>query len=87
MREAIKIGITKGSSFKDAIKRASGFKGYEIRIQKLVKGTLEEVFYLEQTLHDKWEHKKLKPTNHFSGWTECFEMDLEIIKSVPKKSS
>lgn len=83
-REALKIGITKGTNYKDAIKRARGFTGYDIRIQKLVYGTLEEIFYLEQYLHEKWAHKKLKPTNKFGGHLECFEVDSEIIRSIPK---
>lgn len=86
-REAIKIGITKGTSYRDALVRASGFKGYEIRIQKLVKGTLEEVFWLENYLHELWAHKRLEPQEHFGGHTECFEMDDEIIRSIPKNSS
>jgi hypothetical protein len=83
-REAIKIGITKGTNYRDAIKRSRGFTGYDIRIQKLVYGTLEEIFYLEQYLHEKWSHKRLKPTNTFGGMTECFEVDSEIIRSIPK---
>lgn len=84
-REAIKIGITKGTSYKDAIKRAGGFKGYEIRIQKLVKGPLEDIYHLEQYLHEQWAHKKYKPKQKFGGWTECFDPDPEIIRSVPKQ--
>jgi hypothetical protein len=86
-REAIKIGIAKGSNFRDVIKRAAGFKGYDVRIQKIVKGPLEEIFYLEQYLHELWSEKRLKPTHKFGGHTECFEVDSEIIRSVPKNSS
>ncbi len=86
-REAIKIGIAKGTSFKDVIKRSAGFTGYELRIQKVVKGPLEEIYYLEQYLHELWNHKRLKPTHKFGGHTECFEVDAEIIRSVPKNSS
>jgi len=84
-REAIKIGITKGTSNKDALKRAGGFRGYDVRIQKLVKGPLEEIFYLEQFLHEKWDHKRMKPSIKFGGHTECFEPDPEIIRSIPKQ--
>jgi len=82
-REAIKIGIAKGKNWKDVIKRAQGFTGYDLRIQKVVSGTLEDIFYLEQYLHELWSHKKLKPTQKFGGWTECFELDQEIIRSIP----
>lgn len=86
-RECIKIGIAKGRNWKDVIKRSGGFKGYELRIQKVVPGTLEEIFYLEQYLHDLWSHKRFKTTHKFAGYTECFELDDEIIRSIPIKSS
>lgn len=84
-REAVKIGITKGTSFRDTIKRSLGFKGYDIRIQKLVTGTLEEVFYLEQYLHELWSEHKYVPMQNFGGWTECFNISVlpDIIKSIP----
>lgn len=82
-RELLKIGITKGSSYKSANKRATGFFGYEPRIQKIVKGTLKEVFELEQELHKQWKHKRKVPKVKFPGWTECFSPDNEIIKSIP----
>lgn len=83
-RACIKIGIAKGRNWKDVIKRAAGFKGYEIRIQKVVPGKLEEIYYLEQYLHELWAHKKHKSPWKFGGHTELFEMDQEIINSVPK---
>lgn len=83
-RTCIKIGIAKGRSYKDVIKRSAGFKGYEIRIQKIVKGGLEEIYHLEQYLHEKWAHKKYHSPWRFGGHTELFEMDDEIIRSVPK---
>ena len=86
-RVCIKIGITQGTSFKDVIKRAGGFKGYEARLQKLVKGALEEIFYLEDYLHELWAHKKYKSPWAFGGHTELFELDDEIIRSIPIKSS
>lgn len=79
-RECIKIGITKGKSWKDAIKRSKGFDGYEIRIQKIVEDTLEEVYFLEQYLHEKYAEYRLKPTHKFGGHTECFE--IGVLKSV-----
>lgn len=75
-RECVKIGITKGNSFKDAVKRSAGFTGYEIRIQKLIKGTLEEVYNLEQTLHQEYSEFKFKPSHKFGGHTECFELEI-----------
>ncbi len=84
-REAIKIGITKGTNFRDAIRRSNGFKVYEIRIQKLVKGTLEEVFYLEQYLHELHAEERYKPKRLFGGHTECFNISAlqKILKSIP----
>lgn len=79
-RECLKIGITKGKSWKDAIKRSRGFDGYEIRIQKIVEDTLEEVYFLEQYLHEKYASLRLKPSHKFGGHTECFE--ISTLKSV-----
>tara|TARA_R110000772_G_scaffold66361_1_gene147882 strand:- start:76760 stop:77116 length:357 start_codon:yes stop_codon:yes gene_type:complete len=79
-RECVKIGITKGKSFKDAVKRSAGFKGYDIRIQKLIKGTLEEVYDLEQVLHEEYKEYSFKPTQKFGGHTECFH--ISILSSV-----
>lgn len=84
-RECLKIGITKGTSFKDANKRAAGFKGYDIRIQKLLKGTLEEVYNVEQMLHAEFAEQRFHPKHKFGGHTECFETSilkevLEIVK-------
>lgn len=82
-REAIKIGIAKGRNWKDVIRRSRGFNGYDIRIQKVVSGPLEEIYYLEEYLHEMWAHKRVSPLSKFGGHTECFEVDDEIIKSVP----
>lgn len=87
VRECIKIGIAKGRNWKDVIKRSAGFKGYEIRIQKVVPGPLEDIYYLEQYLHELWSHKKYKSPWKFGGHSELFELDDEIIRSVPKFSS
>lgn len=84
-RECIKIGITKGTSYRDVSKRAVGFKGYETRVQKIVKGRLEDIFYLEQYLHEKWQDKKYTSAWKFGGHTELFQMDNEIIRSIPDK--
>lgn len=86
-RETVKIGITKGTNFRDAIKRSMGFKGYEIRIQKLVKGPLEEIFYLENYLHELWQDESFRPSVKFAGHTECFNIEMlpEILKSIPDK--
>lgn len=82
-RECIKIGITKGRTWKDVLKRSSGFKGYDIRIQKLVQGSLEEVFHLEQYLHEKWSNYKYTVQNKFAGHTELFELNEDIVRSIP----
>ena len=86
-REAVKIGITKGTNFRDAIKRSNGFSGYEIRIQKLVKGNLEEIFYLEQYLHELFLEESYKPKQLFGGHTECFNISAlpQILRSIPDK--
>lgn len=84
-RTCIKIGITKGKSNRDVLKRTAHFKGYETRIQKLVYGTLEEIYYLEQYLHELWEHKRYYDSHKFGGHTELFNLDDEIIQSIPAK--
>ena len=82
-RECIKIGIAKGKNWKDVIRRSHGFTGYDIRIQKVVHGQLEEIFYLEQYLHELWSEYKFIPDQKFGGHTELFELKDEIIRSVP----
>jgi len=84
-RECIKIGITKGATFRNIIKRSMGFKGYEIRIQKTYRDTLYNVWKLEQQLHEEFREYTYRPDNRFGGWTECFEFHDHIIKSVPTK--
>lgn len=86
-RECVKIGITKGSNYRDAIKRAGGFTGYDIRIQKLVSGPLKEIYYLEEYLHELWQDYKYKPKRTFGGHTELFEIGMlpHILKSIPEK--
>ena len=71
-RECIKIGITKGKSYKAVSARAGSFRIYEHRVQKLIKGTLEEVYNLEQTLHREFAHQRYYPPESFGGHTECF---------------
>lgn len=83
-RKCIKIGIAKGNTWKDVLKRAAGFRGYDIRIQKTVQGPLEDIYYLEQYLHELWAHRKYKSEWSFGGHTELFELDSEIIRSVPR---
>ena len=84
-RECIKIGITKGTSYRDVSKRAVGFKGYDTRVQKIVKGPLEDIYYLEEYLHEKWNHKRYYGSHKFGGHTELFEVDPEIIRSIPEQ--
>lgn len=86
-RECLKIGITKGSSYRNVIIRGHGFKGYDLRIQKIYHGTLKEVWELEQALHAKWAHKSKKPSVKFGGYSECFEICDEIIATFPKNNS
>lgn len=79
-RECLKIGITKGTSNKDVITRGSQFRHYELRIQAVFKATLEEVYHLEQYLHEKHQKDRVKPKLKFGGHTECFS--LGIFKEV-----
>lgn len=86
-RECVKIGITKGKDWRHAIKRSGGFTGYDIRIQKTVAGTLEEIFYLEDYLHELWAEHRYYGASKFGGHTELFTLDKlsEILASVPDK--
>lgn len=84
-RECIKIGIAKGKGWKAALKRSRGFPFHEIRIQKTVTGRLEDIYYLEEYLHELWQHKKYHATERFGGHTELFILDDEIIRSIPQK--
>ncbi len=83
-RECIKIGITKGKGWKAALKRSSGFTYHDIRIQKTVVGRLEDIFYLEQYLHEQWQHERYVADERFGGHTELFNINNDIIKSIPK---
>jgi len=85
IREFVKIGIAKGKDWRHVIKRANGFKGYDLRIQKTVSGRLEDIYYLEQYLHELWSDYKFKPSIRFGGHTECFDISKlpEILKSIP----
>jgi hypothetical protein len=78
-RECLKIGITQGNSYKAVTTRAKGFQKYEHRVQKIIKGTLLEVYNLEQTLHSLFKEYKYRPEK-FGGHTECFKLD--ILKDV-----
>lgn len=86
-REVLKIGITRGKTWKDAVKRSFGFKGYDLRIQKTFSGTLLEVWSLEQELHARWAHKSKKPRIKFGGWTETFCPSIlsEVLKDFPNE--
>ena len=83
-RECIKIGITKGKGWQAALKRGKGFPYHDIRIQKTVVGRLEDIYYLEEYLHEKWAHESYTSSERFGGHTELFNMNEEIIKSIPK---
>ena len=84
-RECLKIGIAKGTSFKDVVKRSRGFKNYDIRIQKTYVDSLYNVWKLEQFLHSHFSEYKYVPLEKFGGFTECFEIRNEIIKAIPSK--
>jgi len=84
-RECLKIGIAKGTNFKDIIKRSKGFTNYDIRIQKTYVDTLYNVWNLEQFLHTHFAEYKYKPSEKFGGHTECFEICNEIIQAIPSK--
>jgi hypothetical protein len=73
-RECIKIGITKGKTWKDAIVRSKGFTNYDIRIQKTLTGPLQEIYNLEQTLHAEFRDYQFSPQHKFGGHTECFDI-------------
>ncbi len=85
LRECVKIGITKGTNYRDAIKRSRGFKNYDIRIQKLVSGPLEDIYYLEEYLHELWSEHRYYEATKFGGHTELFKLDKlkEILASIP----
>jgi len=86
-RECIKIGIAKGKDWRHVIKRANGFTGYDIRIQKTVTGRLEDIYYLEQYLHELWGDYKYTASRKFGGHTELFKIEQlrPILKSIPKE--
>ena len=82
-RECIKIGITKGRDWKAVLKRATGFPYHDVRIQKTVIGRLEDIYFLEDYLHELWAHERYISPVQFGGHTELFNMNQEIIKSIP----
>ncbi len=86
-RTCVKIGIAKGKDWRHVVKRASGFKGYEIRILKTVTGRLEDIYYLEQYLHELWKEYKYISEWTFGGHSELFKIDKlkDILKSIPDK--
>jgi len=85
VRECVKIGIAKGKDWRHVIKRAGGFTGYEVRIQKTVHGRLEDIYYLEQYLHELWSDYKYTAPRRFGGHTELFQIEQlgPILKSIP----
>ena len=85
-RETIKVGIAKGRTFKDAVKRGRGFTGYDIRIQRLWQGSLYDCWRFEQKLHNQFQNDRHKTEQKFGGHTECFSMDSKILEAFPKKN-
>ena len=59
-RETIKVGIAKGRTFKDAVKRGRGFTNYDIRIQRLWQGNLYDCWRFEQKLHKMYQKDNIK---------------------------
>lgn len=84
-RECLKIGIAKGNTFRDVIKRSKGFTGYDLRIQKTYVDTLYNVWKLEQALHEEFKEYRHYSKHKFGGHTELFEIRPEIIKAIPSK--
>ena len=84
-RECLKIGIAKGRTWKEVLKRSRGFKGYDLRIQKIYHDTIYNCWCLEQALHKEFAKYSYKPSKKFAGHTECFEIRKEIILAIPSK--
>ena len=84
-RETIKVGIAKGTTFKDVVRRGRGFTNSEIRIQRIWNGTIYDCWRWEQKLHKKYEIDRHKTAHKFGGHTECFCMDSKILEDFPKK--
>jgi|TARA_B100000287_G_C20167897_1_gene596975 hypothetical protein len=78
-RECIKVGIASGKDWRHVIKRARGFKGYDLRIQRTYHGSLYEVFCIEQMLHRKFQSDRFQPEHKFGGHTECFNINSKIL--------
>lgn len=85
-RVCVKVGIAKGKNWKDVIKRSAGFTGYEIRIQKVVPGPLEDIYHLEQWMHESFSDYKYKSPWRFGGHTELFQIEKlnDILAELPK---
>jgi len=86
-RECIKVGMAAGKDWRHVVKRARGFKGYDVRIQRTWQSSLYEVFCMEQQLHEKYVNDKFKPTHKFGGHTECFNIDSKIMDDFPRRES
>jgi hypothetical protein len=84
-RECLKIGIAKGTNFRNVIKRSKGFTGYDLRIQRTYTDTLYNVWKLEQELHDRFKEYRYYGAKKFGGYTELFSIEPEIIKAIPVK--
>ena len=82
-RECLKIGIAKGTSFKDVVKRSKGFTGYDLRIQRTYTDSLYNVWKLEQALHQQFKAHKHTAAHKFGGHTELFKILPEIIQAIP----
>lgn len=86
IRECVKIGIAKGTNYRHAIKRANGFDGYEIRIQKLCYGTIYEMWKLEQHMHNIFDNNRYTASKRFGGHTELFALEVlpDILQEISK---
>ena len=85
-RETIKVGIAKGRTFKDVVKRGRGFTNYDIRIQRIWTGTIYDCWRWEHKLHTQFQTDRHQTAHKFGGHTECFVMSSKILEAFPKKN-
>jgi hypothetical protein len=70
--EIVKVGITK-RSWKA---RSRAFTGYNVRCIAGAKGTLGQLYEMEQRIKDEFYNHREEPPIKFDGHTECFAMDV-----------
>ena len=73
-----------GKTFRGVEARFSGkILPYQYKVLKIYNSTAEEIWDLEESLHIKYKDYSYKSDKWFSGFSECYNMDLpikEIIK-------